>query len=115
MKKYTVTRDEFMFESIVEIDEEKALPVIKGMVEFWSDWESRLEFNDGDYIKTFLQQLGQQIFMEMISGNSNLYFVDQRFRDAEGWVPMDGTSGITILSVDINKAEIDEFEIEEIQ
>lgn len=73
---------------LAEVDIEDTPAVasyIKEMVEFWSDWESDLEYNDGDYTVTFLKSLA----MFMLR-NSRIP------KDDEGWVPFDGSCGITI-------------------
>jgi len=69
----------------VEIDEEKAVPVIMGMVEFWSDWENDLEDNDGDYTQTWLKSLARFIVNKGRAPS-----------DDEGWAPLDGSCGIKL-------------------
>lgn len=85
----------------VEIDESKAAAPIKEMVEFWMGWEDAVEDNDGDYTKTWLQNLA--------------LFIIRNGRppsDDEGWVPLDGTHGITIKTWDAWRPERDEISIE---
>jgi hypothetical protein len=67
--------------------------------------------NDGDYTKTFIQQLAKTSFLFVISENHNLYGVLSDFAEGEGWYEMDGSYGIKIISVDDVEFNEDEFEI----
>ena len=126
LKKYTIKYPDIYWECEIEIDEDFITPTykksdppvttkdrIKQMVEFWSDWEDRLEDNDGDYTKTFLQQLASRCLEIVISNNYNLFGVIGEFEEAEGWFKMNGSYGITITSVDDFEFQYSEFQIEE--
>lgn len=81
-KTYIIEYD-FTVLATVEIDKVKAADVIKDMVEFWHDWESRLAHYKGNYQTTWLKMLGM--------------FILRRRRlptDDEGWYELDGSRGI---------------------
>lgn len=101
---YTVTYDPTYWSFTVTIEDEfndkQTLDIIKQMVEFWSDWEQRLDENDGDYTMAFLQQLGKEAFLIAVENNYNTVGVVDEFNSREGWYPMDGSMGITIVATD---------------
>jgi hypothetical protein len=105
----------------IDFDFPNIMGEIKDMVEFWSNWEERLDDNDGDYVKTFLQQLGQKVYF-MINDCGSVYSLLNSFNwDAEpfsggeeGYCNMDGTKGIKIISADTWGIDKEEFEVEEI-
>lgn len=109
MKTYKIAYD--WWEATIKIDEEKAKEAIKEMVEFWMGWESRLGLNDGDYTKTFLQQLSRNILIE--SMDYNLHGIISKYDDREGWTKMDGSKGIEIISVNNWEFYENNFEIGE--
>jgi hypothetical protein len=63
-------------------------------------WESELRLNGGDYMKTWLKQLGKFIFINNRPPNVN----------DEGWTLLDGTYGIKLLNY--NCYEFDDFNFE---
>lgn len=71
----------------LEIDEEKATPYIKEMVEFWYGWEAKLKLNNGNYIETWLKMLTRFIvFNKRLPG------------DTEGWYDIEKENyGIKLL------------------
>lgn len=102
------------WECTVEIDHnDETLANIKSMVEFWMGWEDRLETNDGDYTKTFLQQLAREICMIEVEFNYNLVGVTGEFNNREGWCKMDGSMGIKIVNVDDFEFEHRQYEVGE--
>ncbi|HVW97530.1 MAG TPA: DUF2528 family protein [Mucilaginibacter sp.] len=113
-KTYTVIYLPTIWECRVEIDhEEKTLEAIRLMVEFWTGYEYRLSANNGDYVKTFLQQLAREINYIQAEHNYNLKGVTDEFKNREGWCPMDGSYGIVILDTDDFEFEHDDYEIKE--
>lgn len=113
MKKiYTLEHEDTWSEIKIQIDfdvpdvEEN----IKLMVEFWYGWEDRLAMEDGDYVDTFLKQLASNALRLSIEGNS-LQGILHYFENAEGWMTLDGSRGIEILSVDSYSIEEYQFDI----
>jgi hypothetical protein len=82
----------------VEIDEELAKEPIKEIVEYWAGWQKWLKINDGDYTKTFLEDLGR--ILVRLSISLTLEGILGHFETREGYCPLDGTCGIKIISVD---------------
>lgn len=113
MKTYHIEFTPIYWECTIRIDEEKARQPIREMVEFWHGWESHLDDNDGDYTKTFIQQISRTILYMVAGRNLNINGVRNEFNNLEGWCKMDGTHGIEILSVDEVEFHYDDFEIEE--
>lgn len=85
--KYTVEYDYIDLVEIEITDPAKATSAIKEMVEFWGAWEDRLAFNKGDYMRTWLKQLGRYIFHH-----------GKPPANEEGWYDLDGTYGIKLIS-----------------
>ncbi len=83
------------------------------MVKFWAGGDYRLDINDGDVIKTFVQQLAREIFLIAAANNFNKLGVIKEFVNREGWCMMDGSWGITIEDVDDLDFDHDEFEVKE--
>ncbi|MES2596036.1 MAG: hypothetical protein V4662_11900 [Verrucomicrobiota bacterium] len=95
-------RFDFLPLATVTIDEEKAAPFIKQMVEFWMSWEDNLEEAGGDYTRAWLKMLG-------------LFIVNNGKppRNDEGWCDLDGSFGITLN--DWDRYEPDESGLEIIE
>lgn len=124
LKIYKVSYPDLYWDCLIKIDEEFVTPIdnpdgsknttkdcIKTMVEFWSGSEERLAMNDGDYIKTFLQQLARQILY--LSIDYSLQGIISEFKTREGWCNMDGSFGITISSVDAVSIDDSDFILEQ--
>lgn len=89
--------------------------VMKESVEFWAYWESRLEANNGDYTKTFLQLTARSIYFRMCKNNYSISGLIKDFADSEGWYPMDGSMGVRIISADDVEHDDSEFIIKSIK
>ena len=100
---YTVVEVDFDFPNVLEM--------MKEMVEFWSGWENRLGWNDGDYVKTFLQQVASWCWTPRLQYNP--WGVRTYFDDREGWVPLDGSNGINILQSETISIEDEDFDVTE--
>lgn len=125
LKKYKISRD--YWECLVEIDESFVIPTLKlndgnyttldamkEMILFWNGGASRLDLNDGDITKTFLQQLAREIQFIILEHNYNLIGVISAFTQREGWFDVDGSAGIKLMFVDDLEIEWDEFIVEEV-
>lgn len=89
---------------------------IKEMVEFWAEWQWRLKDNHNDYTLVFLKQLAAEIINEVATNGYNLQGILAHFRSAEGWLPMDGSAGITITEIDhFSWSDSLDFDIEEVE
>jgi hypothetical protein len=127
-KKFRVEFEALNWYAIIEVDEAfvpehgfgipgfTTRDVIKTMVEFWTGWEHELLFNDGDYLKTFLQQLGREIVL--IQADDSMAGTDTvigEFKGREGWSRMDGSFGIKILAIQPLDLDPRDFSIEEVE
>ena len=93
IKKYAVTMNDLPdFLLVVEIDEEKAAPAIREMVEFWAGWIKRLLDFDGDYTGLFLRQLAVEVYRltAEFPGIGVEGVIDSFAANKEGWTPMNG-------------------------
>ena len=84
------------------------------MVEFWYGWKNKLSDYKGDYIKTFLRQLSETSYILSISENLTTDGQIKNISTKEGWINLDGSEGIRIVSgfsLDIDDFD---FNIEEI-
>lgn len=121
---YIVEYSDVMWEMKVALDEDATTPwqkkdksfftlkeCIKEMVEFWTDWESDVEENEGDYTKTFLQSLAIECYRIIVSNNYNTFGVISEFDDKEGWCKMDGSFGIKIIDCDDVNFSNSSFEV----
>lgn len=101
--------------TIVEIDFDfpRVEDKIRQMVEFWAGWEHKLKVNEGDYLKTFLQQVASWCWSPRQTYNT--WALVGWFNEEEGWFPLDGTHGITILQSETIEIEDGEFEVSEVQ
>lgn len=117
---YELNYDDWKMNVDIDFDFPDVMKIIKDSVEFWSGWEERLDWNDGDYVKTFLQQLGQKVFF-MINECGSVYSLvkhfdwnDEFYGGEEGYYEMDGSKGIKITDVDVWSIYKDEFEINDV-
>jgi hypothetical protein len=113
-KIYKITHFDLFFDCKIKIDEDKAKEPIKEMVEFWGGWERKLESNEGNYTLTFLKMLSMKIILLGLYQNLNLFGIKEEFKGLEGWAPMDGSQGITILEIDEAIIDYDNLHIEKL-
>lgn len=111
MSKYVIEYDDW-WNAEFDVDEEKALPYAKESVEFWNGHKERLERNDGDYIKTFLNSIAPDIIA--LSASHSLYGIQNKIADMEGYFPIDGNCGIELVAVDEFTFDTDRLTIEKI-
>jgi len=102
MKTYNIYYHDQWLATIL-IDKSKSEDSIKEMVQFWGNWEQRLLNNNGNYIKTWINQLISHI----------IYSGKPPDKDDEGWVPLDGLYGITLVNWSRYEFDEDLVEIEE--
>lgn len=95
----------------IDFDAELLIENIKETVQFWSGWQDRLDINDGDYVKTFIQQLASNVQWVALKNNYNTFGVRSEFADMEGWFEMDGSKGVTLLQHTTIEYEDFEFDV----
>lgn len=104
----------FVFENISPGEHWPMAKALEEMVIFWSDGKKRLALNDGDVVKTFLQQLAREINYIQAVKDYNLEGVIEEFVNREGWWVMDGSNGITIVDIDDFDFAYNEYEVMEV-
>jgi hypothetical protein len=97
----------------IDFDHPTVMVEIKEMVEFWPWWESRLYRNQGDYVKTFLKQLGVAVAMRS-SDNKFTQKMIKDFAQSEGWSALDGSVGIKLLGFNTIQVDDDDFQIKQL-
>jgi hypothetical protein len=119
-QRFKIEHDLLCWEAQIEIDFDfpDIMKHIKGMVEFWNNWENLLEDTGDDYIETFLKQLGLKL-MNMSNGCLNLRGIIKQFNwdgihGEEGYCPMDGSKGIKIIELDRLEFDYDDFDVSSI-
>lgn len=112
VKRFNISEFDNSWAMKIEIDFEfpNIKDAIQQSVEFWGGWEMDLEYNDGDYVKTFLQNIAVFSIKHSSSGMSAGF----NFENKEGYPYMDGKHGIKIVDSDILDFDNSNFEIEEI-
>ena len=115
VKKFTLEWN--WYEAIFAVDlnvftQEKAHEINK----FWSDDDSRLDDADGDAVVAVLKLLTSVCFSLKIAHSLNDYGVTNQFdwddgNGVEGWPKMDGSYGITIISIDEITFDADDISI----
>jgi len=80
--------------------------------DFWTNPKNRLSDSNGDITETVLRLLMKDVYLIQAKNNYTTEGVVEEFnwdknRGIEGWVMMDGSNGIKIISVD-------EFEFDDI-
>lgn len=109
-KKIFVVRHEPTFGEIsVEIDFDKTntmsnnevpmLVTIQAMVLFWTNGEELIENYGGDVVKAFLQNLCHRCLCLELEYYRNTIGIIELFKNQEGYIPMDGSMGIRLVSV----------------
>lgn len=89
---------------------------IKVMVDFWTGSEKRLDYNDGDYLATFLKQLCAKVIGILAENNYNASGVIDHMQGEEGWCLLDGSFGIELTYADgICFDNQDDFEIQTLE
>lgn len=109
LKTFQIIHDEFGWECQIGIDMDVAIPNIIDMVEFWNGWQTRLQKNERNYIKTFLKQLAAELLRLAIERRSDKVDAIGYFNaGAEGWTKMDGSQGIEIIYMDTFPLEFED-------
>ena len=109
---YKISHPYLDFSIEVEIDHsEKVDEYIKQMVQFWTDWEYNLEQEEGDYTKSFLKQLFDEIFGIQANRNHSTNGIISEFKNKEGYCPLEGSYGIKLIHVDTFNLESYELDI----
>lgn len=89
------------------------MEAFKGVNEFWSDSESRLSDFDDDIVKCFLYLLCDKVMKLDPYGSRSVKGIIADMKNEEGFPPLDGSIGITLLNVDAPEYSTWEFEFQE--
>jgi hypothetical protein len=113
-KRYKISYDG-NFDMIVEIDHDACKDALLHEINnFWSDSEHRLTRADGNIVNAVLTLMAQMAFRLNVSDWRNtVSLLKDPQTCPEGWPVLDGSSGITLVSIDDFEFEADEFTIEE--
>lgn len=107
---------ETAFDAVVRIDHNhpKLKDAIRETVEFWSGWEFELDLCDDDYLLCFLKKLGRKLVLVQLQHGWLLNGAISYMAAEEGWPPLDGSCGITLVAVDTADVDIGDIRVEEV-
>lgn len=111
IKRYTVSYS-WTYDMVVDIDDSLCTDALLHEINnFWSDAEWRLSRARGDVLKAVLRMLALTAFRMTIT---DLDPEDElKVRGIEGWPKLDGSAGITLVSLDYFELDDDEISIKE--
>ena len=108
-KIFVVRHEPTCGEISVEIDFDKTntrsnnevpmLVIIEEMVLFWMNGENLIDVYGGDVVKAFLQNLCHRCLCLELEYDRNTIGIIELFKNQEGYIPMDGSEGIRLVSV----------------
>jgi hypothetical protein len=108
-RRYTISYD-WTFDAVVDIDHDVCTDALLHEINnFWSGAEERLDRADDDVCKAVLTMLGLQLFRDTITDLAPERM--WRTNAPEGWPKLDGSHGITLVSLDYFELDEDEITI----
>jgi len=113
-KRYTVSYD-WNFDMVVEIDHDVCKDeLLHEINNFWSDAEWRLSQADGNILHAVLKLMARMAFRLNVSDwRDTASLLRAEETTPEGWPVLDGSSGITLVSIDDFEFDADELSIKE--
>lgn len=112
MKKVKITHD--WWDATLEIQESpETLEAMKEQLLFWMSGEDMIEAAGGDIEKAYLKMLAVELIHTSIEWN--IEGVKSQFEEKEGWAPLDGTKGVTLIRIDSWEFSEDDFFICEVE
>ena len=111
MATYTISND-YIWESKLEIKEDqKTRDLIETQLLFFmTDEQIELAVADNGLIETYLEQIAKSLITESMQWNK--HGVIKAIGDYEGFLPIDGTMGVELISID--QWAFDDFDIERV-
>lgn len=86
--------------SVIAGEERAPHGLIKDMVDFWMNSETRLNQNSGVYFPTFLKMLCQECLEIYNSMPCSVNKLVEQFNNREGYCRMDGSRGFKITAIE---------------
>jgi hypothetical protein len=109
IKRYKVSYD-WSFDMVVDIDHGVCKDdLLHEINNFWSEADYRLSQADGDIAQAVLKLLAQAAFRSTIADWNALD--EFKVKGVEGWPLLNGSAGITLVSIDDFEFEEDKFDI----
>lgn len=110
-KQYQIVFD--WWDALLEIsDNQETKEAIKKQLLFFSDGQKLLDAENGDVIQAYLKQMSTQFITASIDCTQS--GVMKLFQDKDGFVPIDGSKGVKLLSIDNWVFHLSDFEFEEV-
>ena len=105
---------EFDMDGVFEFGDKKytTLEMVQMSLDFFTGGQEAIEDSDGDICIAYAKFIGQKVVRE--SMDWNLKGIISAFNDAEGYLTLDGTNGVTLIRSDTFEIE-EEFSAEEIK
>lgn len=99
LKKYILTFD--WWEAVLEIkDDEKTLGHMKDQLLFFTGGQDLIDDEDGDVTVAYLKQTTPSLIKESMQWNKSGIITQIADSMYEGFLPIDGSFGVTLISVD---------------
>ena len=108
-KIFIIEYDLWRMRVSIDFESYKVKEKIKEMVEFWVEWEDKLSICNNDYVLTFFRMLGCAVIEQAVNWSTG--GIIKYFNNAEGWYPLNGSYGITILNVNYWNWKFEEFTV----
>jgi hypothetical protein len=86
--------------------------ILMDQVLFWMDGKMNIKIHDGNYVTAYLKNLADLVKNSVRDCNGSMVKVKREIENAEGYYPVNGEFGITLVSCQLD--QYNEFEIEEI-
>lgn len=109
MKKRKISYE--WWEAVVEIADD-AEGSMKEQLLFWLGGQEMIDDADGDVELAYLRMLGRELVRE--SMDLTLPGILKEWETREGWAPLDGSCGVTLVSMDTWEFHDDDFSVSEI-
>ena len=111
IQRYTVSYS-WTYDMVVDIDRSICTDELLHQINnFWSDAEWRLSRARGDVLKAVLRMLALTAFRMTITDLAPEHVL--KVEGIEGWPKLDGSYGITLVSLDYFELDDDEISIKE--
>jgi len=78
--------------------------ILKEQVLFWPNGARDIEINDGDYVKTYLEYMASEV--KPVSRYWHIIIVKRTIKDIEGYYPINGEWGITLIQCSHDEEDI---------
>lgn len=110
-KQYQIVFD--WWDALIEInDNQETREAIKRQLLSFSDGQQLIDAEGGDIIQAYLKQMSTQLITASI--DCTLSGVVKLYQQKDGFIPLDGSKGVKLLSIDNWVFHLSDFVFEEV-